>query len=247
MTSVIRAAAGRVPPRARRWVRRVVDPVLAPIGSVNGARTDDPVLGLTFDDGPDPISTPVVLEALARHRARATFFVLADRAEEHPQAVRAVVAAGHEIGLHGPDHRRLPSVPDPESWLADGVRRLEAVAGVPVRRFRPPFGSQTLGTYRAARRSGLQVVVWAADVADWIDDPAAVVRIGLERARPGAVMLLHDAYAPDPAAPEPGPVLDRAGVLDALLPGWIERGYSLESVEGLLRGRRPSTTAWFRP
>jgi len=247
MTAVSHAVAARIPPRVRRWVRRVVDPVLAPVGSVNGARTDDPVLGLTFDDGPDPASTPTVLDALARHGARATFFVLADRAEEHPQEVRATVAAGHEIGLHGLDHRRLPSVPDPESWLADGVRRVEAVAGVPVRRFRPPFGSQTLGTYRAARRTGLEVVVWAADVADWVGDPSAVVRFGLERARPGAVMLLHDAYAPDPAAPEPGPVLDRAGILDELLPAWIGRGYALESVAGLLRGRRPSTTAWFRP
>lgn len=247
MTAVSHAVAARIPPRVRRWVRRVVDPVLAPVGSVNGARTDDPVLGLTFDDGPDPVSTPAVLDALARHRARATFFVLADRAEEHPDAVRATVAAGHEIGMHGPDHRRLPSVAEPERWLADGVRRLEAVAGVPIRRFRPPFGSQTLGTYRAARRQRLEVVVWAADVADWIDDPAAVVRLGLERARPGAVMLLHDAFAPDPSDPEPAPSLDRAGILDALLPGWIERGYSLESVAGLLRGRRPSTTAWFRP
>lgn len=247
MTAVSRAVAERVPPRVRRWVRRVVDPVLAPVGSVNGARTADPVLGLTFDDGPDPASTPAVLDALARHGARATFFVLADRAEEHPEAVRDAVAAGHEIGLHGPDHRRLPSVPDPEGWLADGVRRVEGVSGVPVRRFRPPFGSQTLGTYRAARRRGLEVVVWAADVADWVGDPEAVVRLGLARARPGAVMLLHDAYAPDPAAPEPGPRLDRAAILDALLPAWIGRGYSLESVDGLLHGRRPRRTAWFRP
>ncbi len=247
MTAVSRAVADALPVGMRRAVRRVVDPALAPVGSVNGARTTDRVLGLTFDDGPDPGSTPAVLDALRRHRARATFFALADRAEEHPDLVRSALDDGHEIGLHGPDHRRLPSVPDAGGWLADGIRRLEAVSGVPVRRFRPPFGSQTLGTYRAARRHGLEVVVWAADVADWTADAAAVVRSGLERARPGAVMLLHDAYAPDPEAPEPGPDLDRRAVLDALLPAWAEAGYALESVDGLLRGRRARRTAWFRP
>lgn len=247
MTSLSRSVAGHLRPGMRRAVRRVVDPVLAPVGSLNGVRTDEKVLGLTFDDGPDPVSTPAVLDALGRHGARATFFVLADRAEEHPDVVRATVAAGHEIGLHGPDHRRLPSVPYPDAWLADGLRRVEAVAGTRVGSFRPPFGSQTFATWRAARRHGLEVVVWAADVADWLGDPEVVVDLGLARARPGAIVLLHDAYASEPTAPEPGPDLDRAGVLDALLSGWRARGFRFESVAGLLRDRRPRRTAWFRP
>jgi len=176
--SLTRSVAGRLSPAARRRVRRATDRALAPIGSVRGVRTDEPVVALTYDDGPEPGETELVLDALAEAGAHATFFQLVYRAEQHPDLVRRVVAAGHEVALHGIDHTRLTTLPaaDVARLVAAGKRRLEAVAGRPVRLFRPAYGSQTLRTYAAARRAGLDVVVWGPYAEDWRDGSAAVTR-----------------------------------------------------------------------
>ena len=103
-----------LPPSTRHALRRATDPVLAPVGSVAGVhlRGRGPLpVGLTFDDGPDPDVTPAVLDVLAAAGVRSTFFVLTDRAARHPDLVRRAVREGHEIGLHGPDHRRLTTRP----------------------------------------------------------------------------------------------------------------------------------------
>ena len=82
-------------------------PALRLVGSIRGATTAEPVVALTFDDGPTAGGTEVVLDLLRRFGARATFFVLADRVEQHPEVAIRVRAEGHEIALHGADHRRL--------------------------------------------------------------------------------------------------------------------------------------------
>src|SRR6185503_9277869 len=104
---------------------------------------------LTYDDGPEPGETDAVLDALAEAGVRATFFQLVYRAEAYPDLVRRVVAAGHEVALHGIDHARLTELPTAEvrRRLNEGKQRLERVAGQPVRLFRPAYGSQTIRTY----------------------------------------------------------------------------------------------------
>src|SRR4051794_27259726 len=93
-----------MPPSLRSSARRVADGALQPLGSVSGARTEERVVALTFDDGPDPRWTPGVLDALDEAGARATFFALCELAEAEPALTNRIVAAGHELGLHGPDH-----------------------------------------------------------------------------------------------------------------------------------------------
>jgi peptidoglycan/xylan/chitin deacetylase (PgdA/CDA1 family) len=237
-------------PERRAALRRATDPWVGPVGSVRGARVTDAV-ALTFDDGPGEWTEPIV-DVLGRARATATFFMLVDRAQARPDIVRRVLDGGHEIGLHGTDHERLTTLPVPEvrRRLAEGRLRLERCTGAPVRWFRPPFGSQSPRTFVAARRCGLEVVVWTADADDWNDhEPQEVAALALDRIRPGGILLLHDGFAPDAraASPPDGPRFDRVDALDRLLTGLADRGLRARSVGDLVAGGRPERTAWFRP
>lgn len=245
-----RVLASRLPPRARRAVRRSTDRLLAPVGSLRGVRTRERVVALTYDDGPDPRHTPAVLEALARHGVRATFFQLVYRAERHPDLVRAVRAGGHEIALHGVDHRRLTGMPPREvaGHLADARARLEAVAGTGVRLFRPAYGSQTVRTLLATRRAGLDVVVWGPTVEDWHDGtPQEVASRALPRLGPGEIMLLHDGFEVPDGDPTPPPQVDRGAVAEHLVGELAANGYRCATVGEMLASGTAWRTAWFRP
>jgi peptidoglycan/xylan/chitin deacetylase (PgdA/CDA1 family) len=249
-TSLLWDLRSRLSGAARQRIRQITDPLSGPLGSIRGARTRDLVVGLTFDDGPDPESTTGVLNTLAQHRALATFFVLIDRAEANPQLVRRMLAEGHEVGLHGLDHQRLTRLDRGEiaGHIANGFRRLTEISGRKPRWFRPPYGSQDLRSYVAARRSGMDVVVWSADCEDWVQRPVEeIARQAVDAARPGGVLLLHDALAFDSRERTFIPVLDRAAIVNQVLTGLAERGYRALSVSALLDGRRAHRTAWFRP
>ena len=232
----------------RAALRRATDSWVGPLGSLKGAQVDGAV-GLTYDDGPGP-ATADILDVLAHHQATATFFVLVEQAEAYPDLVRRIVREGHEVGLHGIDHQRLTTMPPKEvrDRVLEGKRRLETWSGRPVRFFRPPYGSQTPRTLLAARRCGLKVVVWTCDADDWVDHQGAhIAQLALDRIRPGGVILLHDRFEADPAAPLPEPQFDRAAVLEVILSGLAERGQHGVAVGQLLSRGRARRTAWFRP
>lgn len=249
--SLVWSIRERLPPPARRAARKVADLLLsAVVGSVNGARTDAAVVALTFDDGPDPVATPGILDVLAAHGVRATFFVLVDRAESHPDLVARLVDEGHEVGLHGLDHSPLTTKRGREigDCLRRGRSRLETLTRRPVTLFRPPFGSQSLRSYAATRRAGLRVVVWGPHAEDWADrSPEQVAATALGATGPGDILLLHDGFAPHPDDPQSVPALDKAAALDILLGGLESKGYQSTTVSGLLAGRRVARIAWFRP
>lgn len=240
----------RLSGEARGRIRALTDPFVGPLGSIRGARTREPLVALTFDDGPSPSATPAILDTLARHRARATWFVLLDRAEAHPDLVRRMLDEGHDVGLHGADHRRLTRL-EPHALrkhIGDAARRLAVLTGRPTRWFRPPYGAQDLRSFIAARRSGLDVVVWSADCADWEQHPESeIARRAVAGAAAGGVLLLHDALAADPELPAREPTLDRPRIVDLVLAGLHERSLRAVSMSELLSGRRAHRTAWFRP
>jgi peptidoglycan/xylan/chitin deacetylase (PgdA/CDA1 family) len=245
ITWKVRAA---LPPERRAALRRATDTWVGPLGSVRGA-TAAHTVGLTFDDGPGPWTGPI-LDTLSAHGATATFFVLVARAEAEPALVRRMVAEGHEVALHGLDHQRLTTLPAGavRAHIAEGRRRLERVTGAPVRWFRPPYGSQTPRTLAAARRCGLRVVVWSCDADDWIDhEPAHIAELALGRVQAGGILLLHDGFESDDAAPLPEPTFDRAEALGRLLAGLRERDLRAGTVGELLAAGRTRRTAWFRP
>jgi len=163
-------------------------------------------VALTFDDGPSPVTTPRVLEHLARADARATFFVLGEKAERHPDVLRAIVDAGHSVGIHGYAHDRLYAFLSPKA-VADDIRRacdvVEHGAGVRVRWFRPPVGQVSPRTSEGAKRAGVEIVGWSVRGLDGLRraDPKRVLRRVERGLVPGAIVLLHDAAERDDYTP----------------------------------------------
>ena len=153
---------------------------------------------LTFDDGPDPVWTPAVLAALSGSSLRATFFVIASRAAEHPQIVAAIRSGGHAIELHCHEHVRHTEVDRPTT--EDDTRRaLTTLAdlGVRPRRWRTPWGVQAPWTQEIATAHELELCGWDVDSHDWRGDGAEqmLAAVGPEL-HEGAIVLLHDGLGP---------------------------------------------------
>jgi peptidoglycan/xylan/chitin deacetylase (PgdA/CDA1 family) len=232
----------------RKRVRRVADPLLRAVGSINGAATPSRRVALTFDDGPDETVTPRLLDLLRERGAHGTFFVLADRASRHPDLVRRMVAEGHEIALHADTHSRLTQVPPLKlrRRLSSARGLLEEVANQRVRLFRPPFGAQSLVTYLVARTCGLDVVVWGPYAEEWVDgSPEEVAARGLKRLEGGDVLLLHDGLVRPAGEATPG--FDRVRAFELVLDGMAARGLSPSTVGELTAAGSARRTAWFRP
>jgi peptidoglycan/xylan/chitin deacetylase (PgdA/CDA1 family) len=219
------------------------------IGSVHGVRTDEPVVAFTFDDGPDEEETPRILEALADSNARATFFILGERARRYPQLVWSIRSAGHEIGSHSDVHRQLTALPlrDAAADIRRGKRDLERVLGEPVRLFRPPFGFITRGGYLVARSLSMDVVAWSAEARDWLDlEVDELVANAFTTLGPGGILLLHDRHEPPQANPTPEPAFDRALLVRRLLEKTASEGWRSVSVSELLAKGPMDRRLWFR-
>lgn len=154
-------------------------------------------VALTFDDGPDPASTPRFLDELDRLGWRATFFVLGEMVRAAPSLLREMVDAGHEVAVHGDCHRShvLRTPWEVKADLARAAGTIGDVIGTPVRWVRPPFGSVSAGTLAAARHMGLTVVLWSAWGRDWTATatPETVLATLRPDLRAGATVLLHDS------------------------------------------------------
>lgn len=208
------------------------------------------MVGLTFDDGPDPEHTPAVLDALGAFGAQATFFVLADRARCAPDLLQRIANDGHELALHGPNHDRVTHAPCARLTrsLRDARHALEDLTGTTMRWYRPPFGAQSARSYAAARAAGLDVVVWSADCRDWLPRTVnAIADEGLRNLAPGRILLLHDGLVPDPASPTPPTSISRGAMTTAILERLAGRAWSAVSVSELLTFGPVRRTAWFRP
>lgn len=246
-----RFAVQRRGPWWRRAARPAVRRLTAPVGSVRAVSTAQPHLVLTYDDGPDPPATEAVLSALAEQRATATFFVLVPRARRHRRLLAEVVSAGHEVGLHGLDHRRLTALPAREvlRLTRDGRAELEDLLAAPVSWFRPPYGAQVPATWWAIRRAGLTPVVWGPTAADWLhlSERELAVR-ALAGTGPGEILLAHDGWpGPDVGVDDgPAPPVDRGLLARLLLERLGERGLAARSLRDALAHGTGARWAWFR-
>lgn len=191
-----------------------------------------PLVALTFDDGPEPASTPAVLAALRRHGARATFFVIGERAQRHPELLAQLAAEGHQIENHSLRHSwATPFLPRGQlaAELMQTQQLIEKACGRAPRWFRPPIGILSPPVSAAAQRVGLALCGWSCKSRDGlgstgVDEALGRLRDGLG---PGAILLLHDAAergGHTPVAP---------AVLERLLPLMAERGLRAVTLDEL--------------
>lgn len=187
---------------------------------VTGFEAEGRDVWLTIDDGPDPEDTPKILEALQRHDAKATFFMIGARAERYPELVRQVVAAGHSVGCHTYSH------PKAFFWCA-GPRRVAReldrclavlkAAGADVRLYRSPVGIKNIFLRRCLRERDLRCVAWTLRSGDGLGKQRdAIVGRVLNDVRPGSIILMHEGPTVAPAV--------RVAAIEGVLRGLSERG-----------------------
>lgn len=213
----------RFGPAKHKLLQRLLpDLVLAHTPSISSRS-----IALTFDDGPWPLQTQRIVEALSASGASATFFMLAENARRHAVDAQAVSAAGMTIGSHGVSHSELRGL-DTDGvlrLLSDSLDTLESVTGVAARWYRPPYGKVTAACLAAMRRTGVKAALWSIDSGDCLRPPARTIAdTVLKQARPGSIVLMHDGGD------------DRESTLEALpmiLRGLAEDGYELVSLDDL--------------
>jgi len=181
---------------------------------------------VTFDDGPSPVITPRILELLRAAKVRATFFVMGTQARAHPELLRAIVAAGHEIANHSYSHddmtRKTPAEIQQELLKTQVI--VEDVTGRRTRFFRPPGGRRTGEVRSAAAALGYRVVLWSANISVCAGlSPQKGVAKLLKDVGPGAIILLHNG--PD----------ETVDVLPGLLSALKQRGYTFATLSEALK------------
>jgi peptidoglycan/xylan/chitin deacetylase (PgdA/CDA1 family) len=200
---------------------------------------DRPAVALTFDDGPSE-STPLLLDILARHEARATFFLCGRNVRRLPEIGRQIQRAGHEIGNHGENHpyycfKSAEFIRDDVSRAQEAI--VEAI-GVSPKLFRPPYGVRWFGLRGAQRRLGLMGVQWTTIGQDWKKGPEAIVKLVLKNTRNGGIVCLHDGRTTS-VNPEIRSTLEAVSTLVPLLKA---KGLDLVTVSELTRPRVASGT-----
>lgn len=191
--------------------------------------TTDRVITLTFDDGPHPRYTPMILDVLARHRVRATFFMMGRNIERHPEVARDVIARGHDVGNHSYSHPKLvfmslTRMRDEIDRTDALIRGLGVTAAIP---FRPPHAAKFLGLPYVLTTMGKISVLGDVDAEEWKGYPADILTASiLRQTRPGSVIGLHDTNG-----------LETVRALEQVIPALIDRGYRFEALPAFLDRR----------
>jgi peptidoglycan/xylan/chitin deacetylase (PgdA/CDA1 family) len=210
-------------------------------------RADQPVVALTFDDGPSPY-TAQVLDILARYQVKATFFVIGMNVEKYPDLVRRIVTEGHTIGNHTYSHPLLGPLESPGRFQHELDRAdmaIQAATGVRPVLFRPPRGLRSPWMIHLALNKGYQVVMWSVSPDDWRrPSPAVITGRVLARVRPGAIILLHDGLE-TLGNPHMQHTVD---ALPDIIEGLQARGYRLVTVPELMEmGEKPGALGSLSP
>ena len=198
------------------------------------ADTQRKVIALTFDDGPYPPYTQQLLKVLAEKHVHATFFMVGENAAKHPELVREVQSAGHLVALHAGYHKDLLKLSPDEvrNNIAYGKSTLEGITGTQLHFMRPPHGFKDWSVISAIEDAGLLTTNWSIIPRDWTNPGAQVItdRV-LEKAEPGAIVLLHDGDSPKNKAPREQTIEAVAAIIDKLR----VQGYEFVTIEELAK------------
>ena len=152
---------------------------------------------LTFDDGPNPTYTPRILQILKEKKVRATFFLIGQHAQQHPDLVKKIYESGHELGDHTFSHVELPKVPsDKIKQELETTRSIvESAAGAKIFLFRPPWGIFDGRSLAEIAMRKFDAVLWSVDSRDWSRPGIAQIKANvLEKVGNGSIILFHDDH-----------------------------------------------------
>ena len=185
-------------------------------------------IALSFDDGPHPRLTPIILSILEEYGIKATFFMVGENVGYYPAAARAVAEAGHEIGNHTFSHRKFDRLNEEDlRWeIFSCEEAISTVSDVPVRFIRPPEGQMSDSMRRVIGELDYRVILWDVDTRDWAHtSPEDICRHILDTVQAGDIILMHDFIgynSPTPAA------------LRLVIPALLERGFHFVTVGALV-------------
>lgn len=194
--------------------------------------TNEKMVAITFDDGPDILYTPDILAILKQYDAKATFFVVGFRAEKYPDMIKRQMNEGHEIANHTYKHIdfRGKSKQTIEEEIKKGGDVLYHITGKRPTLFRPPFGYYNKQIIDTAKQQGYTVVMWSKhqDTRDWQNPGTSrIVRRVISRIQPGQIILFHDHGS--------GSRKQTVQALKEILPILKEKGYIFVTVSELLK------------
>ncbi|MCX7712054.1 MAG: polysaccharide deacetylase family protein [Chthoniobacterales bacterium] len=201
--------------------------------SYNSVQTTQPIIAITFDDGPHPQLTPKLLDILKQRGIRATFYLIGKNVEAYPDIVRRIVAEGHEIGNHSYSHYALTRL-SPAKVAAEINKTQEAIrhaTGILPQTLRPPYGATNEKLNRRfLEEFGLLTILWSVDPQDWrYRNSSRVTNQILLYTKPGDIILSHDIHPTTIAA------------MPATLDGLIQKGFRFLTVSELLSSADTST------
>ncbi len=204
---------------------------------------DSGKIALTFDDGPDPIYTPQILDILSKYNTRATFFLVGKHAEKYPGLVLRIKHEGHTLGIHG-YHHRLAWLMGPVSSIREinrGNQAIRKIIGRSPLLFRPAWGVFNFCSLMYLWLGQQKTVMWSFMARDWEikATPNSIFNNVIHQIQPGSVVVFHD-HCTKPCAAEDGP----AKTIQAL-PGILEsihsRGLRPVPIEDLLEFKEEET------
>lgn len=189
--------------------------------------TEDKVIYLTFDAGYENGNMPAILDALKKHNASATFFVVGNFVSDNPDLIQRMVSEGHTVGNHTLTHPDMSKISTKEAFTKElnGVEELyEQITGTAMTKFyRPPQGIYSTDNLAMAKELGYHTFFWSLAYVDWYQDQQPTkeeaFRKLLPRIHPGAIVLLHSTSSTN------------AQILDELLTKWEEMGYQFGTLQ----------------
>lgn len=177
-------------------------------GTYYMAHTQEKVVALTFDDGPDPIDTPAILDTLSEKHVRATFFVLGEAAQSYPNLLKRLKNEGHEIGNHSFSHDYQ------QRQIIEEINKTDnsvfAATGTHTYFYRPPGGFISNTQLKSIKLNGQIVALWSVDSKDWQNPGVKQIVMNVQKSVfPGAIVLLHDGgYQRSQTVKALGPIID---------------------------------------
>ncbi len=212
--------------------------IFARRGTIFRVKTDQKLVALTFDDGPSPEWTPLILDELKKAGVKATFFMVGHHVKKYSQVARRVAAEGHEIENHGFAHSvtlyYTPQEIEEEIQYTEHV--IEQVTGQKTQYFRPPKAWLLPSVKKAIKAMGYKVVLWSLNSKDWVTfDDKYIIRFILRNVRNGDIILFHDSGGV--FSREGGDRSETVSTIPLLVEKLKERGYTFVTVKELINGK----------